>query len=178
MNIVHCERYSNMAMIDRVKSGLGLNPVAPHDAGFHAEAASVSLADYGQGSGREDRVASSTRGSQQSAVEFSGSMVQEDGIAADYPSVAEDRSIRVIVPTDFEDACFVGNCVCDQIPVVLDLREVDDALARRILDFTTGVAFSSGCWINELQVSGNVYSVIPEDEVLSPQELVDALRSA
>lgn len=64
------------------------------------------------------------------------------------PSIAGVRQIRpeaqadILVIDEFGDAKILADRVRDRVPVVLDFRRVDDDLARRVVDFSSGLIYA------------------------------------
>lgn len=64
------------------------------------------------------------------------------------PSIAGVRQIRpeaqadILVIEEFGDAKILADRVRDRVPVVLDFRRVDDELARRVVDFSSGLIYA------------------------------------
>lgn len=64
------------------------------------------------------------------------------------PSIAGVRQIRpeaqadILVVDEFGDAKILADRVRDRVPVVLDFRRVDDDLARRVVDFSSGLIYA------------------------------------
>jgi len=64
------------------------------------------------------------------------------------PSIAGVRQIRpearadILVVDEFGDAKILADRVRDRVPVVLDFRQVDDDLARRVVDFSSGLIYA------------------------------------
>lgn len=67
--------------------------------------------------------------------------------------------ITTIHPHSYEDAQLVGRALRDGVPVVLNLTGVSEAVAYRIVDFSSGVVFG---------VSGSIERVTPRVFLLSP----------
>ena len=44
-------------------------------------------------------------------------------------------------PTSLDEASLIADKIKDHVPVALNLEELDDALARRIVDFLSGVTY-------------------------------------
>lgn len=70
--------------------------------------------------------------------------------------------ITTIHPRSYEDAQMVGKAVRDGIPVVLNLTDVPEAVAYRIVDFSAGVVFG---------VRGSIERVTPRVFLLSPAQV-------
>ncbi|MFP5331843.1 MAG: cell division protein SepF [Acidimicrobiia bacterium] len=64
------------------------------------------------------------------------------------PSVAGVRQIRpeaqadILVVDEFGDAKILADRIRDRVPVVLDFRRIDDDLARRVVDFSSGLIYA------------------------------------
>jgi cell division inhibitor SepF len=64
------------------------------------------------------------------------------------PSIAGVRQIRpeaqadILVVDEFGDAKILADRVRERVPVVLDFRRVDDELARRVVDFSSGLIYA------------------------------------
>ena len=67
--------------------------------------------------------------------------------------------ITTIHPHSYEDSQLVGRALRDGVPVVLNLTGVSEAVAYRIVDFSSGVVFG---------VSGSIERVTPRVFLLSP----------
>ncbi len=58
------------------------------------------------------------------------------------PVQSLDRQAEVIEPFTFEDAKQLADHIRERTPVVLNLRDVDPDLVRRIIDFSTGLTYA------------------------------------
>ena len=70
--------------------------------------------------------------------------------------------ITTIHPKSYEDAQMVGRAIRDGVPVVLNLTDVSEAVAYRIVDFSAGVVFG---------VHGSMERVTPRVFLLSPSQI-------
>lgn len=70
--------------------------------------------------------------------------------------------ITTIHPKTYDDAQAVGAAVRDGIPVVLNLTDVSEAVAFRIVDFSAGVVFG---------LRGSIERVTPRVFLLSPAQV-------
>ena len=70
--------------------------------------------------------------------------------------------ITTIHPKSYEDAQQVGRAIRDGVPVVLNLTDVAEAVAYRIVDFSAGVVFG---------VRGSIERVTPRVFLLSPAQV-------
>jgi cell division inhibitor SepF len=55
------------------------------------------------------------------------------------PSMGNGMQIAVVRPRNFRDAATVGEYYRQGIPVIIDLEDMDNADARRIIDFASGL---------------------------------------
>ncbi len=58
------------------------------------------------------------------------------------PVQSLDRQAEIIEPFTFEDAKQLADHIRERTPVVLNLRDVDPDLVRRIIDFSTGLTYA------------------------------------
>ncbi len=70
--------------------------------------------------------------------------------------------ITTIHPKSYEDAQMVGRAIRDGVPVVLNLTDVSESVAYRIVDFSAGVVFG---------VHGSMERVTPRVFLLSPSQV-------
>ncbi|MDH6137203.1 MULTISPECIES: cell division protein SepF [Kitasatospora] len=71
--------------------------------------------------------------------------VHEDpwAIADATPTIPQVAKIVSLKPTGFESARAVGEHVRAGTPVVMDVTEMDDAEAKRMVDFASGLVFGT-----------------------------------
>ncbi|MER6103838.1 cell division protein SepF [Streptomyces sp. NPDC001832] len=74
---------------------------------------------------------------------------------------AEQRRLVVLRVQVFADAREVAEYLVAQIPVLLDLTSAETDVAKRILDFTSGVVFGLGSGMH--RVDRNVFLLSPAD---------------
>ena len=72
---------------------------------------------------------------------------------------AADMQIVTLEPTKYEDASSIADHLRDMKFVVLNLAKADMAVARRLLDFISGVAYSEDGHI--MKVAEQVYVAAP-----------------
>ena len=72
---------------------------------------------------------------------------------------AADMQIVTLEPTKYEDASSIADHLRDMKFVVLNLARADMAVARRLLDFISGVAYSEDGHI--MKVAEQVYVAAP-----------------
>ena len=74
----------------------------------------------------------------------------------------------VLVIEEFGDARILADRVRDRVPVVLDLRQTDPDLVRRVIDFGSGLIYALDGTMNK--VAEGVVVVLPPRVVLSREE--------
>ncbi|MFD4943008.1 cell division protein SepF [Streptomyces sp. NPDC058239] len=77
----------------------------------------------------------------------------------DERAAAEQRRLVVLRVQVFADAREVAEYLVAQIPVLLDLTSAETDVAKRILDFTSGVVFGLGSGMH--RVDRNVFLLSP-----------------
>jgi cell division inhibitor SepF len=74
----------------------------------------------------------------------------------------------VVGPTSFNDAQDVADKFKVNVPVILNLQGVERDLARRIIDFASGLCYGLGGQME--RVANQVYLLTPSDVEVSPEE--------
>jgi len=75
---------------------------------------------------------------------------------------------HVVSPKTFNDAQEVGDWFRKRQPVIVNLQDLDRDLARRLLDFSSGVAYGLGGSVE--RVASHVYLLSPLDVEISPDD--------
>jgi len=75
---------------------------------------------------------------------------------------------QVVTPTSFNDAQEVGDVFKRRQPVIVNLQGLDRDLARRLLDFASGVTYGLGGTVE--RVASHVYLLTPADMEVSADE--------
>jgi cell division inhibitor SepF len=83
-------------------------------------------------------------------------------------AVPANAKPHIVAPVDFNAAQEVADKFKTDQPVVMDLRMVDGKLARRLLDFSSGVCYSLGGGMEK--VGSKVYLLVPEGTEVSNDE--------
>lgn len=83
------------------------------------------------------------------------------------PSPARARP-HVVSPTSFEDAMDIGNAFKQGLPVIMNLGGADRDLARRLIDFASGVVFALDGSME--RVAPQVYLITPTDVEVSDDD--------
>jgi cell division inhibitor SepF len=80
------------------------------------------------------------------------------------PEAEADLQIAVMTPQTFRDAATIGEYFRQDIPVIINLHDLDDAAAKRIVDFACGLVFGRRGAIE--RVSGRIYLIVPRDSAI------------
>ncbi|MDJ0465352.1 cell division protein SepF [Streptomyces sp. H27-C3] len=88
---------------------------------------------------------------------------------------SEQRRMIVLRVQVFADAREVAEYLVAQIPVLLDLTAADSDVAKRILDFSSGVVFGLGSGMH--RVDRNVFLLAPEGMEVEGAEAAAVPRS-
>jgi cell division inhibitor SepF len=89
------------------------------------------------------------------------------GVVRPLPTAASARP-QVVSPKSFNDAQEVGDLFKRRQPVILNLQNLDRDLARRLLDFASGVAYGLGGSVE--RVASHVYLITPADVEVSADD--------
>lgn len=121
--------------------------------------------DEDHGSATPQRTAPRTQ-----AVERQPAVVRSSGTVASIddhrretrrPSSASDLSrIETVTPRSYNDARTVGEHYRSGVPVIMNLSEIDDDDAKRLVDFAAGLVFAVHGSIN--RVTAKVFLLSPE----------------
>jgi len=75
---------------------------------------------------------------------------------------------QLIVPKSFNDAQQVADAYCDTKPVIVNLQGAERDLARRLIDFSSGLCYGLGGSME--RVADQVYLLTPDDVQVSDEE--------
>ncbi|GAA3676866.1 cell division protein SepF [Nocardioides ginsengisoli] len=84
---------------------------------------------------------------------------------APQPVVADRSRIVTLQPTTYNDARTIGEEFREGVPVIMNLSEMDDADAKRLVDFAAGLIFAT---------RGNIERVTNKVFLLSPPNVTVA----
>lgn len=79
-----------------------------------------------------------------------------------------DVQADILIIEEFGDAKILADRVRDRVPVVLDLRQTEPDLVRRVIDFSSGLIYALDGTMNK--VAEGVVAVLPPRVVLSSEE--------
>ena len=96
--------------------------------------------------------------------------------AAATPAVPEQRlggaaalaRITTLQPRSYNEARTIGERYRDGVPVIMNLTELDDAAAKRLVDFAAGLAFALRGSIDK--VTSRVFLLTPADVEVSADD--------
>jgi cell division inhibitor SepF len=74
----------------------------------------------------------------------------------------------VVAPASFDDAQDVADNFKANVPVILNLQDVDRDLSRRIIDFASGLCYGLSGQME--RVANHVYLLTPTDVEVSAEE--------
>jgi cell division inhibitor SepF len=72
--------------------------------------------------------------------------------------------IAIVRPRTFRDAATVGEYFRQEIPVIINLEDLDNAGSRRIIDFVSGLILGLGGDIEK--VSRRTFLIVPADAII------------
>jgi len=75
---------------------------------------------------------------------------------------------HVVHPTSFNGAQEVADIFRGNIPVIMNLQEVDRELSRRLIDFASGLCYGLGGSMD--RVANSVYLLTPSDVEVTPED--------
>ncbi len=90
-----------------------------------------------------------------------------EGVVRTLPTAAGSKPF-VLAPASFNDAQDVADKFKVNVPVILNLQGVERDLARRIIDFASGLCYGLGGQME--RVANQVYLLTPSDVEVSPEE--------
>jgi FtsZ-interacting cell division protein YlmF len=84
------------------------------------------------------------RTSPDSALAEAGVIVRDAGTPSVRTLSSEDLETEVIEARTYSDAQMLADHIRANIPVVLDLRKIEPAMVRRLVDFASGLTYALG----------------------------------
>ena len=94
--------------------------------------------------------------------------VRPRGVVRPVPAPSSSTRPHVVSPKSFNDAQEVGDWFRRRQPVIVNLQDLDRDLARRLLDFSSGVAYGLGGTVE--RVASHVYLLSPLDVEISSDD--------
>lgn len=90
----------------------------------------------------------------------------EGAVVRAAPQPAE--RLHVVAPSDFGDAKQIGDQLKHDVPVIVNLVDADRDLRRRLVDFSSGLAYALSCKME--RVAENVFLITPANVEVSADE--------
>ncbi|GAA3535273.1 cell division protein SepF [Aeromicrobium panaciterrae] len=85
------------------------------------------------------------------------------------PSKSSDlQRIETVTPRTYNDARTVGEHYRSGVPVIMNLSEIDEDDAKRLVDFSAGLVFAAHGSIN--RVTAKVFLLSPENIVVTDED--------
>ncbi len=84
------------------------------------------------------------------------------------PVMAPAAQVHVMEPTGFNDAQDLGDRLKSNQPVILNLQRVDRDLQRRLIDFSSGLAYALGGHMSK--AADQVFLITPSNVEVSDEE--------
>lgn len=84
------------------------------------------------------------------------------------PSVAELSRIITLTPTTYNEARAIGEHYRDGTPVIMNLTEMSDADAKRLVDFAAGLIFATRGTIE--RVTNKVFLLSPQNVSVTAED--------
>ena len=86
----------------------------------------------------------------------------------DRPSIADINRILTVHPRNYNEARTIGEQFREGIPVIMNLTEMDDADAKRLVDFAAGLIFGLRGTIE--RVTSKVFLLCPRNVNVTPED--------
>lgn len=84
------------------------------------------------------------------------------------PTPTQHQKVHALSPTGFNDAKEIGDRLKNNQPVIVNLQGVDRELARRLIDFSSGLTYGLGGSMEK--VAESVFLLTPNNVEVSPEE--------
>ncbi len=94
--------------------------------------------------------------------------VQQRRPELEEPSIADINRILTVHPRNYNEARTIGEQFRDGIPVIMNLTEMDDADAKRLVDFAAGLIFGLRGTIE--RVTSKVFLLCPRNVNVTPED--------
>ena len=118
---------------------------------------------YEEGEGEENRPRQ--RGRRSAEIDGAGG---RDAVVRAMPSATGQARFHLVMPSSFNDAQEVGDKFREGYSVLMNLQSVDSDLARRLIDFSSGLAY--GLSGSMQPVAEKVFLITPPGVQVSAEE--------
>ena len=95
-------------------------------------------------------------------------MARPQGVVRPMITPIQNAKVHVVAPAKFSDAQEIGDRFKNGQPVILNLQNADRELARRMIDFCSGVTYALGGSMEK--AADNVFLVTPTNVEVSAEE--------
>jgi cell division inhibitor SepF len=143
---------------------LGLAPTGAASAGPSRVSAMNGAAGSGLGNGAGSGLGNGAMGSEPVGATAAKLAVREPVVTTPEPAPAAPQPYRITTlhPRTYNEARTIGERFRDGMPVIMNLTEMDDADAKRLVDFAAGLSFG---------LRGSIERVTAKVFLLSPQNV-------
>jgi cell division inhibitor SepF len=93
---------------------------------------------------------------------------RSDAVVRPMPSAAPTARFHLVHPSSFNDAQEIGDKFREGYSVIMNLQAVDSHLARRVVDFASGLAYGLGGSMQP--VAESVFLITPSGVQVSAEE--------
>jgi cell division inhibitor SepF len=84
------------------------------------------------------------------------------------PAVPGAQKVHLVIPRGFNDAQSIADRFKDSVPVILNLQSADPELAKRLIDFSSGLTYALNGGMQ--RVADKVFLLTPRNVELSAEE--------
>ena len=89
-------------------------------------------------------------------------------MVVDEPSIADINRILTVHPRNYNEARLIGEQYRDGVPVIMNLTEMDDSDAKRLVAFAAGLIFGLRGTIE--RVTSKVFLLCPHNVNVAPED--------
>ena len=94
--------------------------------------------------------------------------VQRPAVVRPLQPPTQHQKVHALAPGGFNDAQEIGTRLKNSQPVIVNLQGVDRELARRLIDFSSGLTYGLGGQMEK--VADSVFLLTPSNVEVSPEE--------
>ena len=94
--------------------------------------------------------------------------MQRPAVVRPLPQPPQQQKVHTLAPTGFNDAKDIGDRLKGNQPVIVNLQGVDRELARRLIDFASGLTYGLGGTMEK--VADYVFLLTPSNVEVSAEE--------
>lgn len=101
---------------------------------------------------------------QRNASEDVGEIQDDNETPSGQLAMGNGIQIAIVRPRNFRDAVAIGEYYRQEIPVLINLEDMDNALATRIIDFVSGLIL--GLYGDMERISRRTFLIVPADATI------------